>query len=109
MIYAKIIFLCLFPVLEAYRDYLIFPVPEPVSKRWHHLGFIIRASVGILLLLPYWQYIPLYACFFWVVFDLLTGVGTTAYTDKYLGKYSIYIKVVGLILSLVLIYILRIW
>ncbi len=101
---ALIIFLLAYPVLLGYRDYLIFPVRLEVSKPWHELGFIVRACTVLLLLAPYPTFIPLYCFYLWTVYDLVTGVGTTALIDKYTGKYSMYIKVVGLILSTVLVY-----
>ncbi len=109
MILALVVFLIAFPVLESYRDYLSFPISPEVSKEWHHTGFIIRAFTAILILIPYWTWIPLYAFYFWIVFDAFIyskthRVGTTAATDILLGKYSNYIKVVGLIASAIFLY-----
>jgi hypothetical protein len=104
VIIALVIFLIWFPILEALRDYYVFPVKLEVSKRWHSLGFVLRATTACLLLKDHWQFIPLYAFYFWIMFDLLTGVGTTAATDILLGKYSAYIKVIGLIASAIFLY-----
>ncbi len=100
-----VMFLLAYPYLEGYRDYLACPIKPGVSKQWHHYGFIIRACTANLLILSNqylgYQYIPLYAFYFWISIDLTIGVGTTAATDKFFGKYSIYIKIAGLILSIV--------
>lgn len=98
---SRIFFLIAFPILEALRDYWIFPVKIEVSKRWHSIGFVIRGLTAVLLIVPYYTFIPLYAFFFWIAFDQVTGVGHTAAID--LIPDSFYIKIIGFILTLALV------
>ncbi len=102
IILALIIFLLAYPVLLGYRDYLIFPVKMEVSKAWHKIGFIIRAFTVLLLLAPYYIWIPLYSFYLWSTYDLVTSVGSTSWFDRKLGEYSPYI--IGLIGSTCFIY-----
>lgn len=91
----------LYPCFEGVRDPLVFPVKTEVNKEWHRLGFTIRALVGIVLgiSLDAVLLVPAYGFYFWIVFNLFTGEGTTAKSDKW--KIPIWTKVIGLIVCVV--------
>lgn len=106
-----------YPILEAKRDALVFPVKPNVSALWHRLGFIIRASLCITIIAGtdfILAVIP-YAFFFSLVFDSFYNYftdrsifyhGTTAVSDRILGKYDFPAKLIGFLLtSLLLIFI----
>ena len=96
-----IAFALLYPCFEGLRDPLVFPVRVEVNNLWHRLGFTIRALVGIILgiALDAVLLVPAYAFYFWIVFNLFTGEGKTAVSDKW--GISIWFKVAGLIICIV--------
>jgi hypothetical protein len=98
------VFLGLLPFLDGIRDGETLATN---SRVYHKVGYVVRACIAVLLLWSEWFWIPLYAAYFWIIFDLswnitahqnLFYVGKTASLDKAFG-YKIYVAKIALLVG----------
>jgi hypothetical protein len=116
MFWYSLVAILVWPFITAKRDALTFPTPEKVEKKWHALGWFIRASVTVPLIFYmfglHWTagYLAFaYGLYFSFVLDVTYNkliyndywrVGVTADWDEVLKKAGFVLKPLGIILSI---------